>query len=45
MVKQYNNMITLKESILGSTKTGKQGIIDLIEKWCKKHIEYSKNTY
>lgn len=38
-------MITLKESILSSTKTGKEGISDLIEKWCKKHIAYSKDTY
>ncbi len=38
-------MKTLKESILSSTKTGKEGISDLIEKWCKKHIEYSKDTY
>jgi hypothetical protein len=38
-------MKTLKESILSSTKTGKEGISDLIEKWCKKHIEFSKDTY
>ena len=38
-------MKSLKESILSSTKTGKEGISDLIEKWCKKHIEYSKDTY
>ena len=38
-------MKTLKESILSSTKTGKEGISDLIEKWCKKHIAYSNGTY
>ena len=38
-------MKSLKESILSSTKTGKEGISDLIEKWCKNHMKFSKDTY
>ena len=31
-------MITLKESILSSTKTGKAGLRNKIEEWCKENI-------
>lgn len=34
-------MKSLKESILSSTKTGKEGISDLIEKWCKKYKPFN----
>lgn len=38
-------MITLKESILSSTKTGKSGIKKLIEKWCdEQNIYYGGYT-